>query len=91
MTIPSKERATAVEEIRCSNELGAMIPSALTSTSTRTRKSNQIVHDIRCHAIRVLGLSKIESLNKSTPKAPSHQGSKQEKLEMEKNPKPAAN
>ncbi len=40
-----------------------------TSEQTSTRKSNRIVYDIRCHVIRVLGLSKIESLNKFTPKS----------------------
>ena len=41
-----------------------------TFEQTSARKSNRIVHDIRCHAIQVLGLSKIESLNKFTPKSP---------------------
>ena len=41
-----------------------------TSEQTSTRKLNRIVYDIRCYAIRVLGLSKIESLNKFTPKSP---------------------
>ncbi len=49
------------------------------------KKSNQIVHGIRCHAIRVLGLSKGMSFDKYTPKLGW------EKLEMNRVPKPTAN
>ena len=62
ITIPSKERATVVEDAWYGKELGAMVPSE----EIITRKSNRIVHNIRCYAIRVLGLSKRVNFIRST-------------------------
>ena len=66
-TIQSMGRVAAVRDVQCDRVLGAMV---LSEQSTINNKSNQVVHGIRCHAIRVLVLSKRRSFVKSTPKLP---------------------
>lgn len=63
---PVVERAATVGDVRC----GSILRAKVLYEQTTTKKLNQMVLGIRCHAIQVLGLSIRRSFTRSTLKLP---------------------
>ncbi len=81
MTFLWMRRATPTEDVWCNRRLGYMVPSE----QRLTDESNQIVHDIRCHAMRVKGVSNSLVYPQVTKRVVD------KKLQMGGEPKPTTN